>query len=421
MSNLSVFSEIGRLRTLAIHRPGHEVDYMTPTLMHELLFDDILFGREARREHDEFRKVLETTVDRVVDTQDLLAEALAVPGATAHFLDRICRYHRLTPEQRERLETIGAVDLAERAVTGWYEELHDGSDYHFHFPPVPNLLFMRDPASVIGSGVSINNMATSARKPEPIIMETIFRFHPDFRPQSEAEIWFDRIPAYMEGRPQAYHTLEGGDILVLSEKLVAVGISIRSSYSSVTLLAESLRRNTDFETLLAVEMPEERAVMHLDTVFTQIDEEHCLIFPPFFLEGAARELPVIEMNLTREKLEIELAPNFLGALKKYGHELKPIFSGGHNSLHQEREQWTDGANAFCLAPGVILGYDRNVRTARALDVAGYRVVDAAQVISGEVDLLDGKRTFVRIKGNELSRARGGPRCMTMPIKRDPMR
>jgi len=420
MSRLSVFSEIGRLRSLVIHRPGLEVDYMTPTLMHELLFDDILFGREARVEHDEFNRVLSSVVDNVWDTQTLLEEALAAEGATEHFLDRLCRHHHLFHAQRELLEANGPAALAERAITGWYEEIEDGADYRIHFPPIPNLLFMRDPAAVIGTGVSVNNMATAARKAEPLVMDTIFRFHPELRVDQESQILFDRIPSFMEGRPQHYHTLEGGDILVLSEKLVAVGISMRSSYSSVIMLAEALRADSRFERLLAVEMPEERAVMHLDTVFTQIDEEHCLVFPPFFMKGSARELPVISMDLTKKQLEIGLENNFLIALERVGHPLAPIHSGGRNALHQEREQWTDGANAFCVAPGVILGYERNVKTANALDAIGYHIVEAEQVIDGGVDLLDGKRYFVLIKGNELSRARGGPRCMTMPIRRDPV-
>ncbi|MDJ0842267.1 MAG: arginine deiminase family protein [Acidobacteriota bacterium] len=386
--------------------------------MHQLLFDDILFGREARAEHDDFSRVLSKAVDRVFDAQDLLAETFQQDGVASFFLNRYCRYHHLGDADREILESLPPDELAKRAVNGWYEENADGTNYTFRFPPVPNLLFMRDPAAVIGKGVSINNMATSARKPEPMIMESIFRFHPDFKVDSDENIWFDRIPGFMNGRPQTYHTLEGGDILVLSEDVVAIGISIRTSQSAVTLIAEALRQRSQFKTLLAVLMPQERAVMHLDTIFTQIDEEHCLIFPPLFQPESPRSVPVIKMDLTSDQLKVVLEDNFLEALEKEGHGLKPILSGGRNLLDQEREQWTDGANAFCIAPGVILGYERNVLTAETLGCNGYNVVTSQQVLNDEVDLLDGKRYFILIKGNELSRARGGPRCMTMPLKRD---
>lgn len=418
MTQLSVFSEIGRLRAVAVHSPGKEVDYMTPQLMHQLLFDDILFGREARAEHEVFRKVLETVVDSVMDVQDLLAESLAIEGAADHLLHRLSRYFHLTTEEREELKALSPADMAARVINGWYMEEDGGESYSFRIPPKPNLLFMRDPAAVIGDGVAVNNMATEARKAEPMVMDTIFHYHPDYKVDDDNHVWFNRLPEYLAERPQNYHTLEGGDTLVLSPDVVAVGISIRTSQSAVTLLAEALRKRSNFKTLLAVLMPRERAVMHLDTIFTQIDEEHCLIFPPLFRKDSPRCLPVMKMDLTSEKLQVELEDNFLDALAKEGFPLKPVFSGGPRLLDQEREQWTDGANAFCLAPGVILGYDRNIKTAETLDKIGYRIVPAQDVINGSVNLLDGRRYFVRIRGNELSRARGGPRCMTMPFKRD---
>ena len=158
--------------------------------------------------------------------------------------------------------------------------------------------------------------------------------------------------------------------------------------------------------------------MHLDTIFTQIDEENCLIFPPYFRPDTPHALPVLKIDLTAGELRMVLKDNFLNALAEEGHPLHPVYCGGPNRIYQEREQWTDGANAFCLAPGVIMGYDRNVRTAEELSKLGYRVVSAKRVLEEDIDLLDGNRYMILVKANELSRARGGPRCMTMPLRRD---
>lgn len=420
MTRLSVTSEIGRLRAVAVHRPGLEVDRMTPTLMNEMLFDDILFGNEARLEHDTFRQIL-ARVARVVDAQDLLAEALESETARQFMVNNLSVLCPLDRGDEDQLLALTPVELADRAVAGWYEMDADGLNYIFKIPPIPNLLFMRDPAAVIGNAVSVNQMATAARRSEPLLLETILRYHPEFRVEMDRLIWHDENENYRFKLMDKRNTIEGGDILVLSDSIVAVGASIRTTQSKVTALAERLKAKGEVKTLFAVLLPHKRSAMHLDTVFTQIDPEHCLVFPPYLAPSHMEACPVIRMDLTRKDLQVELKSDFITALAEEGHHLKPIFCGGSDRLHQEREQWTDGANAFCLAPGVALAYSRNTKTADELSAIGYRVIDAEEVIDQNIDLLDGHRYMVMIRGNELSRARGGPRCMTMPLVREPLK
>jgi arginine deiminase len=165
-------------------------------------------------------------------------------------------------------------------------------------------------------------------------------------------------------------------------------------------------------------MPKKRSAMHLDTIFTRTSEDECLVYPPYFLEGSRELLNVTSIDLRHPELRMSTQPSLLRSLQAVGIELKPIFCGGKDPILQQREQWTDGANAFCLAPGVITSYGRNIATGEALDRAGYRVVSAKQVLTeGNLNLLDGKKYLVQIEAGELSRARGGPRCMTMPLSR----
>jgi arginine deiminase len=202
-----------------------------------------------------------------------------------------------------------------------------------------------------------------------------------------------------------------------------VGCSERTQADAIHLLAESLRAHRagdedSFDHLLMVLMPKKRSAMHLDTIFTRTSEDECLVFPPYFLEQSRELLNVTSIDLRHPELRMSTAPSLLRALRAVGIDLKPIFCGGSDYIMQQREQWTDGANAFCLAPGVITSYGRNIATAEALDQAGYRVLTAREVLDDpSFDLLDGHKYLVQIQAGELSRARGGPRCMTMPLSR----
>ncbi len=426
---LSVFSETARLKQVVVHNPGPEVDLMVPGMMEKLLFDDILHGDLARREHAQFRQVLAKVADDVLDIQDLFVEALGEEAVKLSFIEdfrrlagtpeETCDLLRAMPPAQVAASVIGGVPWDDMAVhTRWEEE------FDYRVRPIPNLLFMRDPASVIGDGYSVNSMATWAREREPLILSYVFRHHPRLEHHTDHDQWFDQVTPLIRGEIKAPVSLEGGDILVLSPKVLAVGCSERTQADAIHLLAESLRAHraedeSSFDHLLMVLMPKKRSAMHLDTIFTRISEDECLVYPPYFVEGSRELLNVTRIDLRHPELRMSTQPSLLRSLRAVGIDLQPISCGGDDPIMQQREQWTDGANAFCLAPGVITSYGRNIATAVALDRAGYRVVSAKEVLAeASLDLLDGGKYLVQIEAGELSRARGGPRCMTMPLSRE---
>lgn len=427
--HLSVFSETARLKQVVVHNPGPEVDLMVPGMMEKLLFDDILHGDLARYEHEQFRKVLAKVADEVLDIQDLFIESLRDPGVKLAFVEDLRRLVGLPDETCNLLREMDSTQVARSVIGGLPWDDMPGhtpweQEFDYRVRPIPNLLFMRDPASVIGDGYSVNSMATWAREREPLILSYVFRHHPRLRHHTDHDKWFDQVNPLIRGEIKAPVSLEGGDVLVLSPKVLAVGCSERTQADAIHLLAEALRAHRaedegSFDHLLMVLMPKKRSAMHLDTIFTRTSQDECLVYPPYFLEGSRELLNVTSIDLRHPELRMSTQPSLLRSLKAVGVDLKPIFCGGKDPILQQREQWTDGANAFCLAPGVITSYARNMATGEALDKAGYHVVTARQVLTdGAVNLLDGKKYLVQIEAGELSRARGGPRCMTMPLSRE---
>ncbi|MGA2079986.1 MAG: arginine deiminase family protein [Holophaga sp.] len=426
---LSVFSEIDPLRQVVVHEPGPEVDYMVPDMMEKLLFDDILSGDRARSEFAVFRQVLGRVADEVLDVQDLFREALGDEGVKLTFIEDLRHLVDLPESTCGLLRDMPPADVTRSLITGipWGDDQNHAHwqqpTFDYQLRPIPNLLFMRDPAAVVGQGYNISFMATWAREREPLILSYVFRHHPRFRHLKEDCRLFDQVTPLLEGRIRLPQSLEGGDTQVLSDRVIAVGCSERTSADAIHMLAESLRRGfragtSSFETLLMVLMPKNRSAMHLDTIFTRISQDECLVYPPFFTDGSRVLLNVVKFDLRQDHLRTVLEPNLLAVLRGAGIDLRPVRCGGADPILQQREQWTDGANAFALAPGVILLYSRNQATAQELSAAGYRILDAAALIRDpSIDLLDGTKCAVLLESAELSRARGGPRCMTMPLSR----
>jgi arginine deiminase len=417
----SVFSEIGRLRRVLIHRPGREIDEMVPSMMDHLLFDDILDGHEAREEHDTYCTLLRRLGVETLDAGDLLAEVLEREEVRTEVLKELQESLRPPERALARLRELSGRELARALIGGLRTsdtEAGRGGSF-FDLLPVPNYFFQRDPQVVLGDRVVISSMATDAREREPLLARTIFRHHPELRGYRDLfELHRPPHAAPDLGPAYPFPTLEGGDVLVASPEVLMVGISERTSRHGVEAFAEYLRaEETSFRHLVAVEVPARRAFMHLDTVFTLIDHGLCLAYLPVIAPGGPETARVYTVGLDTRELAFTVQRSLLQALATVGLELEVVACGGDRDVvDQQREQWTDGANAFAVAPGVIFLYGRNRRTTDELARRGWRVLDEAEAL-GCADL-GASRTVVTFSGRELSRARGGPRCMTMPLERE---
>lgn len=418
---LNVTSEIGKLKSVLVHLPGREIDVMIPPMMAQLLFDDILYGQVAREEHRRFQQLIRFVADEVFDLQDLLEEIFEDDDLKEHLVRDLAKRMRLGRKLVGTLIEKPAGELAEILIAGIERRMESGELPKFDLLPIPNLFFMRDPQIVLGDRVVISSMATQARRREALLSKYVFEHHPHFR-RPDDPFWVDFMETESERPTRNLPTLEGGDVLVPRRDLLLVGVTERTNKAGVEALIRALKASrAGVKTVIIVEVPRARSFMHLDTIFTFINRNECLIYPPVILPRGSQAATVTTVDLTKKRaLAYSEQKSLLGALKKKGMDLEPIHCGGEKAIDQQREQWTDGANAFALAPGIILLYERNVRTAEALARHGYHIVYEDDLLLGrtELETWTKKKYALQIAGNELSRARGGPRCMTMPLERE---
>ena len=405
MSQIKVNSEIGRLKVVLLHEPGEELHNLTPSKLDDLLFDDIPWLPLAKKEHQAFAKTFKDAGVKVVYLVDLMKEVLDLSNDIRNeFIEQFVKeanihsntlrevtleYLKSIKDNKELvLKTIAGIKKTDIPSYGIRTLTDHVEDYLFIADPMPNLYFQRDPFASIGGGVSLNSMYSVTRSRETIYGEYIFKYHPEYK----------KIPLYYSRYEDV--NIEGGDIMILNNHVLIVGVSQRTTPEAVERLAKNLFFNneTDFDTVLAFTIPQARTFMHLDTVFSQVDKNKFAIH-----QGCYKKLKIYRLtkDINQEgKLKvIELDQKLEDVLESYiNMPITLIPCGGGDAISADREQWSDGSNTVAIAPGEVIAYERNDITNQALMKAGIKVHI--------------------IPSSELSRGRGGPRCMCMPLVRE---
>ena len=402
MDAIHVTSEIGTLKKVLVHRPGAELENLMPEYLERLLFDDIPYLKIAQEEHDAFCDILRKRGVEVIYLTDILAESLKDHDVKDEFLREFLNEAGIKEPKRlqatmEYFNQMSTKNMVEKLIAGLRKSELRGSyrktlgdylenDYPFLIDPIPNLYFSRDAFATIGQGVTINKMATITRNRETLFAKYIFKYHPLYQ---NVPIFYDRMERAM---------IEGGDILVLDKKTVAIGISQRTTPQAIEILSRKiLHEATGFEKVLAIDIPKSRSFMHLDTVFTMVDRNKFTMHPNIshslrvfvITQGAHDGIQIMEEQDSLENILME---------HLHLDRVEMIKCGGGSIIDAAREQWNDGSNTLAIAPGVVVVYGRNRVTNEDLQASGVE-------------------TLI-MPSSELSRGRGGPRCMSMPLFRE---
>ena len=406
---INVQSEIGKLDAVLLHKPGAEVENMTPNNVQRALYSDILNLSIAQKEYEQLSGVL-SKVAKVFEVQTLLEKVLEQPAARVELLQRIC-WTEDVMSYFDELVSMSAKELARVLIEGLPARINTLTAYfkneYYALYPLYNFYFTRDAAVTVGNQALICHMANKVRQRESFIMDAIYRNSGVFECRT--------IDANLEENPQII--MEGGDILIAREDILIIGNGVRTTPQGIDFMIERLRSNCPRGryNVIVQQLPSEpESFIHLDMVFTLLDNDKCMVFKPLITQ--ANQYQTVHITIDDGVVtSIRPVAGILNALKKLGMDLKPVVCGGADEWDQEREQWHSGANFFAFAPGKVISYARNVHTLEELSKNGFEIVRAADFIEGKSDVAG--PLVVTIDGSELPRGGGGARCMTMPLSR----
>ncbi len=409
MIKVQVNSEYEALKMLLIHKPGPEVENMTPATAERALYSDILNLPIAQDEFDEFKGVLQK-VTQVIEVRELILSVIRNSSAKSELIQCFQEYSGVTGIDKE-LESLSDEEFTRQVIEGvplpqvsLANFLHQDK---YAINPLHNIFFMRDASFSIGNTLYVSSMARSVRKPESLILDIVYRHCID----KGSEVCF------INEQSDNKITIEGGDVLVVSSEVLIIGIGARTTPEAVDLLIKKVSERQPLKHVLVQELPRTpESFIHIDMVFTLLSEYECMVYRPIIEDDSRFRTIKIDID-NGEITQIYYIKNLIEGLSRCGFDYKPVYCGGGDKLLQEREQWHSGANFFAFAPGKIVGYARNSHTSDALNSAGYNIVMAQDIIDGKVSVDDLNKCLITVDGSELARGGGGPRCMTMPVLR----